>query len=86
MTKSKYNELFEFLVDQFARIDERFDGVDARIDKIEDRLGKVEHTMHYLLKESREMRIELTVGAHRSHRMEDWIIRAAKKINLPYQT
>lgn len=69
--ESKFDEFIDFVGAQFANVDSRLDNLDKGQD--------------FLLKEVRELRIENTVGAHRSHRMEKWIIRASKKINVPYQ-
>ena len=42
MTKSEYQDLFDFLGDKFTRIDRRFDAVDRRFDAIEERLIRIE--------------------------------------------
>jgi len=97
--KSEYGELIEFLTDQFFKIeenfrkiderfdkvDERFDKVDERFNKIDERLDRLENGQDHILGELQKLQLENTVGVHRSHRMEEWIIKASKKIYVPYK-
>lgn len=85
MKKSEYGELIEFLTGQFFNIEQKFKKIDERFDRIELRLDRVEDSIHFLHKEVYELRQENTVNAHRSYRMENWIIKASKKINVPYK-
>lgn len=91
MVKSQYNELFEFLSERFThidkrfeQIDQRFEQIDQRFDKVEERLNRLEVGQDYIFGELKALRQESVVSGHRSQRMESWIIRAAKKIDLPY--
>lgn len=77
MSQLKYNDLVAFLTTQFGKIEERFE-------KIDQRLENLENGQDYLIKEVLELRDENMISIHRSRRMEEWIFRAAKKIDVPY--
>lgn len=84
MTSIQYNELFNFLVKRFDAIDERFDKIETRSNKFEFRLGRIENTQDHILGELKALSEERIIGTHRTNEIEDWVIKAAKKINLPY--
>lgn len=84
MTNTQYNEIFDFLVKRFDQIDAHFDRLETRVGSIETRMGNVESTLDFVLGEIRTLNEEKTVGSYRSRRMESWIQKASKKINLPY--
>ncbi len=86
------NDLYDFLVDRFDKIDgkftevdNQFSQVDDRFDQIDGRLDNLENTQDYILGELRDLNEEKTVSAYRSVRIESWVIKAAKKLDLPYE-
>lgn len=51
---------------------------------ISEKFIKLENTQDYMLGELKLLNGEKTVSAYRSTRIENWVIEAAKKLNLPY--
>ncbi len=70
MTRTQYSELVEF--------------IKARFDSVDGRLNNLENTQDHILGELIILSEDKIVNAHRSIRMETWIQKAAKKINMPY--
>lgn len=77
MSKSQYKELLEFLVTQFGKIDQRFD-------RLENRVTNLENNQDSFFKELLEFRQEFTVSSFRISRIEEWVTKAAPKLDLPY--
>ncbi len=82
--ESKFDEFIDFVTIQFQKVEQRFDSIDQLFEKVDERLDKLENRMDFSIGELKEMRQENIVAAHRSHRIESWVIKASKKINLPY--
>lgn len=80
----KVEQRFESIDKRFEKVDERFERVDERLGKLEDGQEKMFNHLDHIYGELKSMRQENTVAAHRSHRIENWVIKASKKINLPY--
>lgn len=80
MTNTQYSELFDFLSLKFEAVDLKLE----KLDKLEKEFSVMQNTMDLVIGELKSIREEITMGAHRSYRMESWIVKAAKKINLPY--
>lgn len=98
MTTSEFQQLnsrFDEIDNRFKKIDSRFDLQDASFNEllefltkqfgnIEARLSNLEVNQDYTIKQIQDLRQENAFGGHKSNRMENWIIKAAKKIDLPY--
>lgn len=95
---SRFDDLIDFLGEQFENIKIQFDSVNIRFDgvkgqfaevkselgEIKGRLTRLEDGQDKVWHEIVELRQENKVGAYRVGRVEDWVIKAAKKIHLPY--
>ena len=73
MTKSEYQDLFEFLGDNFTRIDRRFDAMDRRFDAIDRRFDAIDRRfdaidLRFDAMEERLIRIEV-LAEERHHQI-----------------
>jgi hypothetical protein len=91
MTDTQYSDLFGFLVkkfdmidQKFEQIDRRFDEIDRRFEQIDRRFEKIENTIDFILGKILTFDQEKIIGAGRTARLESWVQKAAKKIDLPY--
>ena len=84
MTSIQYNELFNFLVKRFDSVDLRLDSLETKVDALENKMGVVEITQDSILGQLQTLNQEMAISNHRMARIENWTIKAAKKINLPY--
>ena len=98
MTSIQYNELFDFLVKRFDSVDSRLDRLEDRVGSLENKvdsletkvgvlenkMGVVEITQDSILGQLQTLNQEMAISNHRMARIENWTIKAAKKINLPY--
>lgn len=84
MTRIQYNELFNFLVKRFDSVDSRLDSLETKVDALENKMGVVEITQDSILGQLQTLNQEMAISNHRMARIENWTIKAAKKINLPY--
>ncbi len=108
----KLDELINFLVSQFDRVEKRLTSLEngqekilSRVTSLEkgqqqiltrvmslengqektiSRLTGLENGQDHILGELKTLNEDKEVGAYRSRRMESWIVRASKKIDLPY--
>ncbi|MCC9710198.1 hypothetical protein E4N62_36025 [Streptomyces sp. MNU76] len=69
--------LMKHMNERFDVVDRRFEAVDQKIDKVQSSVDEV----HGMLEVERD---ERTVIAHQLDRHEDWIERAARKLNIDY--
>ncbi len=51
---------------------------------MESKIDNLQNTQDYILGELKTLNEEKTVSGYRFRRMEQWIEKASKKINLPY--
>ncbi|MDH2389094.1 hypothetical protein QCN29_09875 [Streptomyces sp. HNM0663] len=85
----KLEKKMDAKLDQFAmsfvkHMNERFDAVDRRFEEVDRKIDKVQSSVdevHGMLEMERD---ERTVISHQLDRHEDWIERAARKLNIEY--
>jgi hypothetical protein len=84
MTDLQYSELFDFLSQRFDRLESRIINLEEGQNNTQKQIKGLQNTQDSMLGELKVLTDDKTVGAYRSGRMESWIKKAAKKINLPY--
>lgn len=76
---------FNGLEQRFNSLDERFDVLESRFDVLDSKVTVLQNNQDHILGQLKTLNEEKVVSSHRSQRMELWIEKAAKKINLPYR-
>jgi chromosome segregation ATPase len=91
VTKSEFHKEINKLETRLDNVDIRLDKVETRLDnmeikldKFQDKLSEVGSLMRRILKELTDMRTELKLVIYRLGEHDQWIIKAAKKIAIPY--
>lgn len=79
MTKEESLKLFRYFQQEFKKINTRFDAVDARFDTVLVILDGMKGQLN-------DSSIELAATKAQTIRHETWLLKAAKKINLPYRS
>lgn len=99
MEATQYSNLIDFLTERFDSIEKRLElleigqenilrrltGVETDQKKMLGRMDKVKIGQDKAWKAISDLSQELKVANYRSERVENWVVKAAKKIQLPYR-
>lgn len=78
------DQRFAKIDQKFDQIDERFEKIDIRFNTIENKITNLQNTQDFMLGELKLLSEDKIVSSYRSRRMESWIEKAAKKLEIPY--
>jgi archaellum component FlaC len=77
--KYNFKALFEYLKEEFSKIDQRFEDT-------KQNFSNLQSSVDGIAKQTEDHRKELVVINHRTARIEKWVKKAADKIHIPYET
>ena len=75
--KYNFKALFEYLKEEFGKIDDRFDEMKQNFSDLQSSVDHVAKTVD-------EHTMELRVINNRTERIEKWVEKAADKVKIPY--